>query len=206
MNNKIFSLFILFSLFSFTADALENAVIYTKKGERIECQAERVVELMQYSIKFKRTPTARYESIIKGDIDTVKYFYKNGDIQVLCSFPLVAYDDAAKGKYTDKEISDARFGYWLPLVKKGPLTWFYNDSNHQKHGPVMFVVKKSETDYGVYFWEKKRSKISKKGKIGLANYLSDYPELAKSILERELMTEDIEGIVDEYNQWKVLQK
>ena len=36
----------------------------------------------------------------------------------------------------------------------------------------------------------------------MITYLSDYPELCESLNNRKVETSELEGIVQEYNQWK----
>lgn len=177
---------------------MEKAIVVLKSGERIACEAERIIYANDRSkLSIKRAPNSKSEKIQKEEIDTVMYFYKDGSIQVLCSFPYVSDQRAAKNDFSHP--ISTRFGEWLQLVKKGHLSLFYTD--HTMDRGREYYLKKEDTDYAIELYDNRGRKINKKSKKAISNYLSNCPKLSAYILNNDIETEEVEDIVDEYNKW-----
>lgn len=197
MRIRILVLFLTLLLFPYS-HAMEKAIVVLKSGERIACEAERIIYANDRSkLSIKRAPNSKSEKIQKEEIDTVMYFYKDGSIQVLCSFPYVSDQRAAKNDFSHP--ISTRFGEWLQLVKKGHLSLFYTD--HTMDRGREYYLKKEDTDYAIELYDNRGRKINKKSKKAISNYLSNCPKLSAYILNNDIETEEVEDIVDEYNKW-----
>lgn len=182
---------VLLSITSLTAESKWcNAIVHFKNGENLECQAEKIAP-WNNEFSIRRDVNSKKEKLKKSDIKVVEMVYEDGMSRIFCNIPYVNFDKAAKGDYSKTVEFD-----WLPLSKVGYVTLFHYVLNASCNN---FYLKRADTDFAIALITGKT--VDKKSKKALALFFADYPELAQSLEKRKIKSEEVEGIVDEYNQW-----
>lgn len=182
---------VLLSITSLTAESKWcNAIVHFKNGEKLECQAEKIAP-WNNEFSIRRDVNSKKEKLKKSDIKVVEMVYEDGMSRIFCNIPYVNFDKAAKGDYSKTVEFD-----WLPLSKVGYVTLFHYVLNASCNN---FYLKRADTDFAIALITGKT--VDKKSKKALALFFADYPELAQSLEKRKIKSEEVESIVDEYNQW-----
>ena len=124
---------------------------------------------------------------------SIRFIDKNGKNEKFLASKIKGYSKS--GILNFLTITDLNRGpFFAQILIKGPLTLLsYTIDN--KYGGYMILILK-------HINKKSTQKVEVLDfKNGMANYISDYPELSQKIINKELRYADIEIIVREYNEW-----
>jgi hypothetical protein len=191
-----FLLATLCSLQSFAAKKFFPATLIKIDGEKIEC----LVQELEYSdtkLKYKVSQKAKLVTVKCADLTRMIVHSDDGD----AIFDYVQYISAYNFIRGKNKISKDYL--WMQLIISGPCSLYsFKDGADsyacQKQGDAPHVV--GHKISGPYF------AIADPLPKALANYFSDYPELAEKIKNNKRPVNDIENIVNEYNLEKSIKK
>jgi len=172
------------------AQKFSPGIIHTKDGKQIECLVENSLNINERLISYKFGQKSKTERMASKSIKKITYINAEDN----------SYGEVVYTKFKGLPLHLGKSPQWCGVVikgddSKGEVTLLRN----LEHG---VLCKRPKEELPTFMGAGKNvPAVANQFYKKAAEYFSDYPELAKRILDKEFKEGEIYDIVREYNVW-----